>query len=283
MSFNKINYADFDFKILFMFFIAHMFEVLGIDEEVDEILFSESLTLKHGKLLDIFHHIMDLPVLTKSNKIYLFEFKRGSLRKEDFKQLYTYFKNLECREEREVIPVLLTIPKEGNINNYSTPYVTFHPPVMRTKNIDIRKDLLTIRNKFSTNQMLTEKETSVIVGLPLFDSGEDEGELIEEFCHYIVNNKENFPEDLRKYVIMGLFLGIVGYVDENKHEELMELMNVTTVYKGAVREIEKRGEKRGERRGERRIISRLLKRFTYPQIANALEMDEVEVRQIMSN
>ena len=76
---------------------------------------------------------------------------------------------------------------------------------------------------------------------------------------------------------MGLYFGIVGFVDEEKQNELMEMINMTTVYKGVVREL----EKKGERRGKRMIISRLLEHSSYPQVARQLGMDEREVRKIM--
>ena len=125
--------------------------------------------------------------------------------------------------------------------------------------------------------MLTEMECSLLVALPLFESGENEGELIEEFCHQIYYNKENIPQDQLKYVLMGLFFGIVGFVDEEKQNELMEMINMTTVYKGVVSEI----RKEGERIGERMIISRLLEHSSYHQVARQLGMDEREVRKIM--
>ena len=84
---------------------------------------------------------------------------------------------------------------------------------------------------------------------------------------------------------MGLYLGIVGFVDEEKQDDLMEMINMTTVYKGAVEELQKEAarnaERKGERNGQRRIISRLLKNSSYCQVAKQLEMTESEVRRIM--
>ena len=57
---------------------------------------------------------------------------------------------------------------------------------------------------------------------------------------HIYHNKENIPQEQLKYVIMGLYFGIVGFVDEEKQNELMEMINMTTVYKGVVRELEKK-------------------------------------------
>ena len=289
----KINYADLNFKVLFMFFVMSILELFGIDEEVDEILYNELITMEQGDILKIFHHLMDLPVLTKSGKILLFEFKKELLRTTDFKQIYTYFKKLECQENRQVIPILITIPKGGNVDSYSTQFIKFSPLVLKTKSVDIQKDLLTIRDKFNNNQMLTKKECSLIIALPFFESDEDEGELIEEFCYYIKNNKENIPQDQLKRIVMGLYFDIVGYVSEDKQQELMEMINMATVYKGVVSEIKKEGERNGEirgvrrgkrigeRRALRRVISRLLKNSSYPQVAKQLEMDEREVRKIM--
>lgn len=289
MNSKKINYVDFNYKILFMFFITHILKILGIDEEVDEILYNESITMQYNDILDIIHHIMDFPVKTKSGKILLFEFKKDILKRKDFKQLFEYFKDLSCDGNKEVIPIMITIPKGGNIKSYSTPFFEFKPLVFKTKTFDIQKDLLTIQNKFNNNEMLSDRECSVLVALPFFESGEDEGEIIEEFCHYIKKNRENIPKDNLKYIIMGLYLGIVGFVDEEKQDDLMEMINMTTVYKGAVEELQKeaarnaerKGERKGERNGQRRIISRLLKNSSYCQVAKQLEMTESEVRRIM--
>ena len=80
---------------------------------------------------------------------------------------------------------------------------------------------------------------------------------------------------------MGLYFDIVGYVSEDKQQELMGMINMATVYKGVVSEIKKEGERNGEIRALRRVISRLLKNSSYPQVAKQLEMDEREVRRIM--
>ena len=53
---------------------------------------------------------------------------------------------------------------------------------------------------------------------------------------------------------------------------------MTTVYKGAVEEL----QKEAARNTERRIISRLLKNSSYSQVAKQLEMSESEVRRIMN-
>ena len=103
-----------------------MLKLFGIDEEADEILYNERITMERGDIVEILHHIMDFPVLTKSGKILLFEFKKDMPRRADVKQLYKYFIKLHCDEAREIIPILLTIPKNGNIESYSTPLCPFY-------------------------------------------------------------------------------------------------------------------------------------------------------------
>ena len=80
---------------------------------------------------------------------------------------------------------------------------------------------------------------------------------------------------------MGLYLGIVGYVDEEKQDDLMEMINMTTVYKGAVEELQKEAARNAEINGKRSIISLLLENSSYSQVAKQLEMTESEVRRIM--
>ncbi len=59
MNSGKIYHADFNYKILFMFFITYILKILGIDEEVDEILYNESITMQYSDILKIIHHIRD--------------------------------------------------------------------------------------------------------------------------------------------------------------------------------------------------------------------------------
>ena len=66
----------------------------------------------------------------------------------------------------------------------------------------------------------------------------------------------------------------------------MEMINMTTVYKGAVEELQKEAARNAainaRRNTERRIISLLLENSSYSQVAKQLKMSESEVRRIMN-
>ena len=55
-----------------------------------------------------------------------------------------------------------------------------------------------------------------------------------------------------------MYLNILEYIDEEKQEELMEMIGLAEKIKGVIAQIEKNGEKNGERN----IINRLIENFT---------------------
>ena len=71
-----------------MYFLVHILKVLGIDEEIEEIMPTEKITFKKIGKQKIFENFLDFQALTKSGKILIFEVKKNPLTKKDLKQAY---------------------------------------------------------------------------------------------------------------------------------------------------------------------------------------------------
>ena len=115
MSDIETKNRNYYFEFMFKYYITFLLKIIGINEEVDKVLSTSLISIDRGKNPSLFHNIMDYPVLTKSGKILLFEFKKGILRNTDFKQLYNYVSKVKRVENREIIPILITIPNGGNL------------------------------------------------------------------------------------------------------------------------------------------------------------------------
>lgn len=143
--------------------------------------------------LKIFDNFLDFQVLTKSGKTMIFEFKKNALRSDDLKQAYDYYMNIYCKDRPELRLMLVVISKKGKIKEFRDWNVTFHPDIVQTKKIDKSKDLKSILDKFENNEKLTSRESSLLVALPLFETGVDEDILVETFCEYIKYKSECIP------------------------------------------------------------------------------------------
>ena len=86
MSIETAKNRDIFVKFCFMYFLTHILKVLGIDEEIEEILPSEEITFKKIGKQRVFDNFLDFQVLTKSGKILIFEVKKNPLTKKDLKQ-----------------------------------------------------------------------------------------------------------------------------------------------------------------------------------------------------
>ena len=108
-------------------------------------------------------------------------------------------------ENRELIPILITIPNEGVLKGCFVNFGIFLPMVVKTKSYDNCKDLSIIRYKIENKMMLSTEECSLLVTLPLLETGEDETKLTEEFCDYIIHYSNLIPSDELENVIMAMF------------------------------------------------------------------------------
>lgn len=273
---NRIS-RDLLFKICFMYFANYILKILGIDEEIIEIKPTESITLKNIEKPKIFNEFLDFVAITKSGKILIFEFKKNSLRTNDLKQAFSYYKSFYCKNEGPVKTIIITISDKGKITEYDNDDLTYHPQIIKTKTIDKQEDLSIIRDKFKREVKLTPCECSLIITFPLFKIKESEAEITEEMCNNIKKKKDCIPEEELDKIIIAMYLNIIEYIDEEKQNELMEMIGLAEKIEGIISQI--RNEARTD--GEKNIINRLLKNTSIDEIARLLGTNKMEVLNIL--
>ena len=87
-----------------------------------------------------------------------------------------------------------------------------------------------------------------------------------------------------------MYLNIIEYVERDKQEGLLEMINMAQTYQGVIAQIKNegkdewtnRGMKKGINKGERNIILRLLKNHTFEEVAKLLEIKETELTNILN-
>ena len=292
---------DLHFKVSFMYLVMFILEFFDIDEEIVEILPTEEITIKTGKKVNLFHDFNDMKLLTRSGKILLFEFKKYNVLTADLKQLYGYWSRLSCKYEQEIIPFLITISKKGSINFYKNKVLKFFPPIFRTKLHNQEKYLNMIRDKLNNNKHLTLKESAFLSIAPLFEVGCDEGELVEEICHYIKNKKEYINSKVYEGLIIGMYLNIIEYVDEDKQENLMEMIDLMSTLTGEFGKIRQEGKAEGmaegilegkaegkaegiaegKVKGAREVIIPLLEVYSIEALSPIINKSISEIREIL--
>ena len=272
------NNRDLFLKFSFMYFLAHILKVLGIDEEIEEIMPTEMISFKKVGRRKIFDSFLDFHVVTKSEKILIFEFKKNPLTKKDLKQAFEYYDRLHCQKKADVKLIIILLSKDGKIKEYTKLDITYHPQIIKTKKINKQKPLSSIRDKLQHNKKLTEEEISLLITLPLFDIKESEADITEEICGYVKFKRHCIPENLYDEMVLAMFLNIEEYVDEEKKEKLLEMINMAEAYQGVIAEI--RNEARNEEK--KSIISRLLKKYSVDEVAELLEMKSSEILSIIN-
>lgn len=276
---------DLFLKLCFMYFLNHILKVLGIDEEIVDVLPTELITWTKNDMLKIFDDLHDFRVLTQSGKIIIFEFKKNSIRTQDLEQMYNYFWHTYCKEKTDVMAIIIVISKEGKIMEYTKQDFTYHPRIIKTKKINKQEDLKTIRNKFENNKLLSEMECSLLITLPLFDLKESESEIVEEMCENIEKKSHCIPEDKLEDIIMGMYLNILEYVELEKQEELKEKIDMAARTEGIFakmkREAKNDGINEGINKGERNIILELLKTNTIEEVSLMLHKEVSEIQKIL--
>ena len=75
-------------------------------------------------------------------------------------------------------------------------------------------------------------------------------------------------------MVLAMFLNIEEYVDEQKKEKLLEMINMAEAYQGVIAEIRNEGKKS--------IISRLLKKYSVEEVSEILEMKSSEILNIIN-
>ena len=285
MSIETQKNRDLFLKLCFMYFLNNVLTVLGIDEEIEDILPTELITMNKNGKLRIFDDLNDFRLLTKWGKIIIFEFKKNILRKNDLKQVYNYYKHTYCKEKTDVIAIIIVISKEGKIKEYQELDITYHPRIIKTKSITKQEDLKIIRNKFEHNIILTPMECSLIITLPLFELNESESEIVEEMCQKIHNKITCIPEEKLDEILMGMYLNILEYANLEKQEKLMEMIEMATRTEGVFAKMKREerniGKNNGITQGERNIILELLKKYSLTEVSSMIEKDESEIRKIV--
>ena len=87
-----------------------------------------------------------------------------------------------------------------------------------------------------------------------------------------------------------MYLNIIEYVEIDKQEGLLEMINMAQTYQGVIAQIKNEGFedgknegfKDGKNEGERNIILRLLKNHTFEEVAKLLEIGETELTNILN-
>ena len=142
-----------------------------------------------------------------------------------------------------------------------------------------------IRNKFENNEMLTSLECSLLITLPLFELEENEAEIVEEICINIKEKMFCIPQEKLDAIIMGMYLNILEYVELDKQDELMEMIDMAARTEGVIakmkREERTEGRTEGLKQGEKNIILELLKDNTISEVSKMIHKNETEIQKII--
>ena len=84
-------------------------------------------------------------------------------------------------------------------------------------------------------------------------------------------------------MVLAMFLNIEEYVDEQKKEKLLEMINMAEAYQGVITEIRNEARNEGRNEGRKCIITRLLKKLSVDEVAELLEMKPSEIEDILKN
>ena len=117
----------------------------------------------------------------------------------------------------------------------------------------------------------------MLIALPLFELRESESEITEEICTYITDKKHCIPDDIFDEIVVEMYLNIVEYIDDEKQDELMEMIDMVESYNGLISQI--RNE--GRNNGKKEVINDLLKNFPIDVVAVLLSKKKSEIEEIL--
>ena len=129
---------------------------------------------------------------------------------------------------------MIVLSKGGRIKEYVKLDLTFHPRIIKTKKINKQEDFNVIQSKFENNEKLTFEECSLLVTLPLFELDVGEDEIVSETCMYIKSKRHCIPREMFDKVVVGSYLNIVEYIDEDEQESLLEMIGMAERAKGVL-------------------------------------------------
>lgn len=274
MSSEQTRNRDLFLKFCFIYFLNHILIVLGIDEEVVDVLPGEEINFKLFSKQKVFNSFLDFRVLTKSGKILIFEFKKHALRRADMKQAFDYYLDEFTNTDKIVELIFIVLSGKGRIKEYGEAQLKFFPEIVKTKKIKKQKDLKTIREKFNREKMLTITECSLLIALPLFDIGVSEAVIVEKICNYIKYKKNCIPEDKIDEITIAMYLNILEYIDDDKQDDLLEMIDMAEKVEGLVEQVQNMGKKE--------MIDRLLEFYSIREIAQIYRMEESEILHIVN-
>lgn len=281
MPIETVKNRDLFPKICFIYFINHILKILNIDEEIEDVKPNEYITINRKDRFNILNNFPDYIGITKSGKLIIFEFKKSMLRRRDLKQVYNYYRQVYCKEKKDTIAIIIVISKEGKITEYNEYDVTYHPRIIKTKQINKQKDLKIIRDKFKNNIMLSSLECSLLITFPLFELSESESEIVEEMCLMIKNKSNCIPREEFEGIILGMYLNIIEYIDDNKQDKLIEMIDMSEKTGWVIADFKRECMEEGANEGKKEIILKLLDNFTIQNIAEFLKMDVSEIHEIL--
>lgn len=150
------------------------------------------------------------------------------------KQAFDYYIDEFANTDMVVELIFIVLSDKGLIKEYGEAQLKFFPVIVKTKKIKKQKCLKVIRKKFKCEKMLTIAECSLMIALPLFDVGESESVIVEEICKYIKYKKNCIPKEKFDEITIAMYLNILEYIDDDKQEELLEMINMAETVKGLV-------------------------------------------------
>ena len=78
-----------------------------------------------------------------------------------------------------------------------------------------------------------------------------------------------------------MYLNIMEYVEEEKRDELLEMINMAEKVQGIIAQIKNEGRSEGRSEGRREIISMLLKNHGIEEVAMLLGMKTSEILKMV--
>ena len=128
-------------------------------------------------------------------------------------------------------------------------------------------------------------QCSLFITFPLFELNEKESKIVEEMCNNIKFKKHCIPKEKIDEIIMAMYLNILEYIEPDKIDNLMEMIEVTTRTEGVIAKMKREerniGKNNGITQGERNIILELLKKYSLTEVSSMIEKDESEIRKIV--
>lgn len=273
MAVENVRNRDLFIKMWFMFYLVHVFRALGIKEEINDILPTEGVIFKNIERPKIFNQFLDFKVLTKSEKIILFEFKKDRLIINDFKQFFEYYKPEFCKNGENTKAIFIVISKGGKVTEYQVANIKFCPEIIKTKEINKQQDLKVIRDKFKSNEVLTSKECSMLIAFPLFDIDENEDVIVEEICGYIEKKSYCIPSAELDNVVAGMYLNVVEYIEFKKQDELLEKIDMESKTEGVIQSLINHGRKT--------MLDELLENHSRVEVAEFLGISLTELNEMI--